>query len=210
MKIWSNGKIFINFPISTSNIELIQIFLLVVPANSIKGIFYLENHSAERSNSWQISTSFNCFVICIVNEACICPVLSVKSAENKNWCLAYLVWHRQITRNPCLFISYINDFPNIFLDIICFTNICNLLRRKLDSSTKNINEFGIEYAASCWVSGNIEFCHSDPFINTDVIVFTCLVKVLCIISSDNVNPIFFRFIDRSEIWSWIIEIWSVL
>lgn len=121
-----------------------------------------------------------------------------------------MVAHREITWYPRLLIPDVDDFPNIFLNIISLTNVGDFFWREFDSARENINELGVEDTASGRVSGHIEFCHSDPLVNAYIVILTGFVKVFGVISTDNVDPIFFRLVNSGKIGSGVIQIGSVL
>ena len=182
---------------------------MIVPSYCVEGIFDLEDHGAERANSWEICASFYLLVGSIVHEAGIGPVLSIKTSENENRSRADLVAHCEITWNPRLLVLDIDDLPNILLNVISFTDVSDFLRRKLDSSAENVDKLSIENATSCRVSGHVELSHSDPLVDANIIVFASLVKVLCIVSTDDVNSVFLRFINGCEIGPRVVEICSM-
>jgi len=49
------------------------------------------------------------------------------------------------------------------------------------------------------VSGDIEFCHSDPLVCVDVEVFAGLVEVLGVVAPDDVDPVFLALVDGREV-----------
>ena len=182
---------------------------MIVPSYCVEGIFDLEYHGTERANSWEICASFYLLVVSIVHEAGISPVLSIKTTKDEYRRRADLVAHCEITWYPRLLVLDIDDLPDILLDVIGFAYICDFLRRKLDSSAEHVDEFRVEYTTSCRVSGHIELCHSDPLVDANIIILASLVKVLGIVSTDDINSVFLRFIDGSEIGPRVVEVCSM-
>jgi len=46
----SDSEVFIDFPVTTSDVELVKILLLVVPSDGVERIFDLEYHGAKRAH----------------------------------------------------------------------------------------------------------------------------------------------------------------
>ena len=121
---------------------------MIIPANSIECIFNLEDHSAKGSNSGKVRALFNCFVVCIVNKTGISSILPVKPSEDETRGWTNLVAHGEITRNPALFVSDVDNLPDVFFNVVAFAHIGNFLWREFDSAAEHIDELGIKDAAS--------------------------------------------------------------
>ena len=154
--------------------------------------------------------AIDCLVVGVEHESRVCAVLAVKTTKDQNRRRVNLVCHSEITRYPVGLVFDVYYFPDIFLDVVALTDISDFLWRKFYATRKHVNELGIENAASGAVSSYVEVRHSDPFISTDVVVLASAVKVLCIVSSNHINAVFFALVDGSKIRSGVIQISSVL
>ena len=206
----SNSEILIDFPVAARDVKLVQIFLLIVPADSVQCVLNLKHHCAEGADSRQVSASFNTLAVGVVDEARIGSVLAIESAEDQDGGRADLVRHGQVAGDPGLLIFDINCFPNIFLDIVCFADVGDLFRRELDAATEDVDELGVEDAAGGGVACHIELRHAYPLIDADVVVLARLVEVLGVVAADDVDAIFFGLVDGREVRPRVVEVRPVL
>ena len=96
----SNGEVLVDFPVPTGDVVLVEVLLLVVPANCVESVLDLEDHGTERSDGWQVGTPLDCLVVGVVNEAGVRSVLPVETAEDQDGGRADFVGHGQIAGHP--------------------------------------------------------------------------------------------------------------
>jgi hypothetical protein len=109
-------------------VVLVKILFAVVPADSVKRVFDLEDHRAETTDCGKVVLSRYRFLVRVENEAGLSATLSVETTENQNARRIHLVCHSEITWDPALLILDLNNLPHVPLDVIAFTDICYLLR----------------------------------------------------------------------------------
>ena len=170
----------------------------------------MEDHSRERAYSGQVTLPVNRLVVCIEDEGRIRSILLVESTENQNRGGVDLVGHRQVTGHPIGFVLHINHIPDVSLDIVALAQVRDLLRAELDTAREDVDELGVENAACCRVPGDVQVRHSDPLISSHVVILTCLVEVLGIVATDNINAVLLALVDGSKVRSGVVQVGPML
>ena len=149
-------------------------------------------------------------VVCIEHKRGVRSILFVKATKDQDATRVDLISHSQIARHPVRFVLHVDDVPDVSLNIVGLANISDLFRTKLDSAREDIDELSVEDTASGRVSGDIQVCHADPFVSTDIVILAGFVKVLGIVTSNDIDPVLFALIDGSEITAGIVQVSPVL
>ena len=144
---WSNSEAIVYLPGGLCDIVLVKVLFGVIPPYRVEGVFYLKHHSREGAYSWQVGLLIDRLVIRVEHKSGVGSILLVKAAKNKDRGGSNLVGHGEITGNPILFVLHIDNFPDIFLYIVAFTDVSDFLGAELDAAAKDVDKLSVEDAA---------------------------------------------------------------
>ena len=186
----SDGEAIVDGPLALRDVVSVQVLLRVVPADRVQAVLDLEDHCGEGADRGQVALSVDRLIVRVEDKSCIRSVLLVEASKDQDRARIDLIGHCEIARHPVRLILHVDYVPYVPLDVVALADVRDLLRAKLDATREDVNELSIEHAASCRVPGNVQICHSNPFIRTDIVVFASTVEIFRIVPSNYIDAVF--------------------
>lgn len=67
-----------------SDVVLVKVFFIVIPAHRVKTVLYLEDHRRETTHCGQVILPRDLLVVCIENETRLGAHLTIETSEDQN------------------------------------------------------------------------------------------------------------------------------